>query len=350
MVVGVAVVGTGYWGKNYVRVFSELDQTFKLLYVVDTDQATLDKFQAKYSSVTMTTDMQKMLNDDRVQAVVIATPAVTHHSLAMQCIRAKKNLLVEKPLATTTKDAYEMVKAARSAGLVLMTGFTVLFIPAVQKAKEIIDDPSFGETYCLYSRRQNMGIVRNDVNVVWDLAPHDVAAFAYWLDNKRPLSVSAVGAKYLHGKHEDRAFITLTYPNNIIANAHVSWADPQKQRETVIISSNKRICVNDVNPLEPLRITNCTIKSVPNEMNYGEFQHITKAGDSISPYLAPAEPLKVQCQHFADCIEKKIPCIASGDMALDVVHILEAVDESLRNGGAPTRITYGEPAVNAGDA
>lgn len=336
MKIGICLVGIGYWGKNYLRVLSELNEQFELLYVVDFSKEAIARFQAKYPNSKFTMDMQEPLEDPEVKAFVIATPASTHFELGKKVLQHGKHALIEKPITTKSEEAQILVDMAKEREVILMVGFTVLFVPAMQKAKDIINSEEFGTPYYMYSTRTNLGIVRDDVGCMWDLAPHDLAVFAYLMD-KKVEQVSASGIRYLHKEHEDAAFINLTFENKCVANVHVSWADPQKNRTTTVVGSKMRVNVDDVNILQPLVVTKSGIQNV-NYEDYGQNKLITNVGDVILPKLAIAEPLKNQCLHFAECIIEKKKPVASGELGLHVVKVLEKAYASMAQNGAPLKI------------
>lgn len=327
----VAVIGSGNWGKNYVRVLHD-HPAWHLKYVHDAQRTSFSELRQRFVDATFVDDMEVLANDASLQAVIIATPAVTHYDIAKKFMLLGKHVLVEKPLCTRSSDAKELVAIAAEKKVTLMVGFIMLFIPSIVKAREFVASKEFGRPLSIYARRTNLGGVRHDVNVSWDLAPHDLSCFLWLLGNK-PRSVSAIGSRGLGGAIEDTVFVTLLYDDGLIGNIHLSWTDPRKQRETVVVGTGMRISVDDTNPAFPLQVTKHTLPSLAQGLDFGEFQRQIAAGDTIIPYLAPSEPLKNQCGHFAECIREASPCRASGVLGLEVVQLLEAIDKSIHSGG-----------------
>jgi predicted dehydrogenase len=334
---GVAIIGCGYWGANYVRVFTEMADC-NVLAVCDQRVSRLKDVQRRFPAVATTTEIEKILDDDEIDAVVISTEARTHHDLATRALLAGKHLLVEKPLTTSADDATALIALARERQRLLLVGHTFIYNAGVRKVKEYVNN-SLGRVYYLYARRTSLGPIRSDVNAVWDLAPHDVAIFNYLLDST-PTWVSAVGMPILGNHHEDVGFISLGYPGDIIAHIHVSWADPNKTREVVVVGSDKRILFNDLDPLERVRVFDKGVTPVvPEEpLTFGEIQFMLRDGDITSPAIAVGEPLKNQCGHFLHCIRRGELPLTDGPRGRDVVRVIEAIDESIAQRGVPVLI------------
>ena len=330
---GVAVVGCGYWGVNYVRVFTELPEAV-VLWACDSDPRRLNGIQQRFPTVGLTADIHVVLQDPNVTAVVVATPATTHFEVTRQCLERGKHVLVEKPLTTTVEDGEGLVALDRQHDQVLMVGHTFLYNAGLQKMKACIDSPAFGQVYYLRSTRTNLGPIRHDVNALWDLAPHDVAIFNYLLDAE-PEAVWATGSSVLRGDKEDVGYIHLRYPNDVVGTIHVSWVEPHKVREVVVVGSQQRVVFDDVSPQEKIRIWEKGVSPSETEVDsYGEYQLLIRDGDIISPRVQPSEPLKNQCRHFLECArDGKSPRTDAGD-GLAVVRVMCAVDLSLRQGGA----------------
>jgi predicted dehydrogenase len=328
----VAVLGCGYWGSNYVRLLHELPQA-RLALACDLDPQRLQLMQRRFPLLAVTTDPEQVWQDPAIEAVIIATPAATHYELADRALRAGKHVLVEKPLTTCVSDAEALVETAQSCGRTLMVGLTFLYNNGALMMKDLIAHPSFGRRYYLHLTRTNLGIVRPDVDVVWDLAAHDLAICDFLLD-RRPLWVQANGVTVLEHEHADVAFITLGYPDNVMANIHVSWVDPNKVREVVAVGSQRRIVFDDLNQTERLRIYEKGITSSRKEADsYGEFRLLVRDGDIISPRLTPGEPLRQQVEHFLTCIAGGVSPLSDGRVAADNVRSLAAVQRSLALGG-----------------
>ena len=272
-----------------------------------------------------------------VDAVVVCTTATTHHTLARECLQAGKHVLVEKPLTTIAEDAEDLIKVAEAHSRTLMVGHTFVYNGGIRKVKECMNQGA-DQVYYLYSSRTNLGPIRHDVNALWDLAPHDVAIFNYLLD-RAPEWVSAIGAKVLRNCREDVGFISLGYPGNVVGHIHVSWADPHKAREVVVVASHRRIVFNDLNGTEQVRVFEKGVRPAdPEPINYGEYRFQIRDGDILSPRVEIGEPLKNQCRHFLDCITRKARPITGGCEGLEVVQVLQAVDRSIALGGARVEI------------
>lgn len=244
----VAVIGAGYWGPNLIRNFNQIPDA-RVAYVCDLDASKLTTLAAQYPTLVATSDYARILDDSQVDAVVIATPVSTHRALALDALRAGKHVLVEKPLAATAQAAREMNAAARAAQRVLMVGHTFIYNPAVVKVKEYIERGALGEIYYIDSARVNLGLHQFDINVIWDLAPHDISMILYWL-GRRPLRVSARGNSYTQTDIEDVAFITLEFADKIMAHIHVSWMSPAKLRRTTIVGSKQMAVYDDLEVAE----------------------------------------------------------------------------------------------------
>ena len=338
---GVAVLGCGYWGMNYVRVFSELPGA-RVLAVCDKRADRLQEVGRRFPGVILTTDVEHALAVTGVDAVVICTEASTHHRIGRAALEAGKHVLMEKPLATTAADADDLIAVAEAQGLTLMVGHTFIYNAGIRRIKEYVDQGEVGRVYYLYSSRTNLGPIRRDVNALWDLAPHDVAIFNYLLDSS-PEWVSAVGVNVLRNRREDVGFISLGYPNDVVGHVHVSWADPNKVREMVVVGSDKRIAFNDLNPLEQVRIYEKSVTPLGGEAaSYGEYHFLMRDGNIISPRIEFSEPLKNQCGHFLECATRGTSPLTGGAAGRDVVRVMEAIDRSLRRRGAPVAVATAE--------
>lgn len=334
---GVAVIGCGYWGANYLRVFTEMADC-DVLAVCDQRASRLKDVQRRFPTVATTTAVDEIFDDNEIEAVVISTQAQTHHDLATRALLAGKHILVEKPLTTSVGDATALICLARERRRVLLVGHTFIYNAGVRKVKEYVND-GLGRVYYLYARRTSLGPIRSDVNAVWDLAPHDVAIFNYLLDST-PTWVSAVGVPIFGNHREDVSFISLGYPGDVIGHIHVSWADPNKTREVVVVGSEKRILFNDLDPLERVRVFDKGVMPVVPEdpLTFGEIQFMLRDGDITSPAIAVGEPLKNQCGHFLHCIRRGELPLTDGYRGRDVVQVMEAIDESILRRGAPVQI------------
>ncbi len=334
---GIATLGCGYWGINYVRVFSELPQS-RVVVVCDRRTDRLQEVRRRFPGVELTAEVEDALRLDGVDAAVVCTEATGHYRVARRCLAAGKHVLVEKPMTMTMTEAKELIALAESKGVTLMVGHTFLYNAGIRKVKAYIEQAEVGRVYYLYARRTNLGPIRWDVNALWDLAPHDVSIFNYLLDSV-PEWVSAVGAKVLQNSREDVGFISLGYQDGIVGHVHVSWADPNKVREVVVVGSDKRIVFNDLSALERVRVFEKGVAPTPAEApTYGEYHFLMRDGDIISPKIEVSEPLKNQCSHFLECVTQGSRPLTGGREGLDVVRVMEAVNRSLERKGAPVEV------------
>jgi predicted dehydrogenase len=343
---GVAIIGCGYWGINYVRVFKELPQIASVT-VCDQRPERLREVGERFPGVALTTDIDTVLRSDKIEAVVVSTPAAAHYEVTRRCLEAGKQVLVEKPITTKVDDAKKLIELAEANGVILMVGHTFIYNPAVQKVKTYIDQGEAGQVYCLYSRRTNLGPIRRDVNAIWDLAPHDVSIFNY-LMNDMPSWVSAVGRNVLHNGYEDIGFISVGYADGTIGHIHVSWADPNKVREVVVVGSEKRIVFDDIKTMEQVRVFEKGVTVAEVEApSYGEYRLQIRDGDILSPKVQVSEPLKNQCTHFLECVSQQRKPLTDGQAGLDVVRVMTAIDRSLEFEGVPVSIQYGIPLFSS---
>ncbi len=335
--IGIAVLGVGYWGINYVRIFSELPNA-RIAVVCDARRERLEEVARRFPNLPLTTSVDQALALPGVDAAVVCTPATTHYEIARRGLEAGKHLLIEKPITRTVEDAEALTLLAEEKNLTLMVGHTFIYNPAIRRMREYLERGELGRLYFLYSRRTNMGPIRSDVNALWDLAPHDVSIFNFLLDTA-PQWVSAVGAKVLRNGREDVGFVSLGYPDNVMAHIQVSWADAYKVREVVVVGSDKRLSFNELNPLERLRLFDKGVSVVePEAENYGEYQLRMRDGAIISPPIEASEPLKNECLHFVDCVTTGVRPITDGWAGLDVVRVMEAIDRSVEQRGAPVEL------------
>lgn len=339
--VGIAIIGCGSWGMNYVRVFNELPRA-QVVAVCDQRAERLKDVHRQFPDLTATTDIEQALSLPGVDAAVVCTNASSHFDVARHVLEAKKHLLLEKPMATTSERAEKLLILSRAQGVKLMIGHIFLYNAGVRKVKSYMEQNQIGEFYYLYSRRTNLGPIRSDVNALWDLAPHDVSIFNYLL-GQLPEWVSAVATRALHNGREDVGFIVLGYPNNVLGHIHVSWAEPHKVREVVVVGSEKRIVFDDLDPLERVRIFEkgvAPVNTTPSPSSYGEYQYSFRDGDIISPKVEINEPLKAQCNHFLDCVIRDEKVLTDGEAGYQNVKILEAANRSVSRRGAPVELTW----------
>jgi predicted dehydrogenase len=337
---GVAILGCGYWGTNYVRVLGELPEV-RVCVACDARPDRLQEVARRFPAVTVTTDLDTALSHPGVDAVVVCTNATTHYNVTRRALTMGKHVLVEKPLTMVSAEADDLIELAESKSIVLMVGHTFVYNAGIQKVKEYVETGR-DQVYYLYSSRTNLGPIRADVNALWDLAPHDVAIFNYLLEST-PEWVSAVGANVLGNCREDVGFISVGYHgdrSDIVGHIHVSWADPHKTRELVVVGSDRRVVFNDLNGIEQVRVFEKGVKAAVTEepLTYGEHRLQIRDGDIVSPRLEVSEPLKNQCRHFVECVTGGVTPITSGRDGERVVRVLEAVERSLKLRGAPVEV------------
>jgi predicted dehydrogenase len=332
---GVAVIGCGYWGPNLIRNFMGCDRT-RMVAVCDQNPARLAHVARTYPDLKLRQELDEVLEDPAVNAVAIATPVSTHADLALAALNAGKHVLVEKPMAATVHEAEAIVRRAREQGLSLMVDHVFIYSPPVRKIKQIIDAGELGEIYYIDSVRINLGLIQKDVNVLWDLAPHDLSIVDYFL-NQLPRSLSATGTCHTGGREEDVAYLNLDFGKNLIATFHVNWLSPIKIRHIIIGGNKKSLVYNDLDPVEPIKVYDhgFEVASTP-EAKQG-IMISYRTGDIWSPHLPREEPLQNMVRHFVQCIQEKKEPITGGEAGLRVVRILEAAQRSIKAQGG--RIT-----------
>jgi len=326
----VALVGFGYWGPNLARNLQNLAGP-SWRYLVDASAERRDRAATQYPQVTVTADLDDVLHDGEVGAVVLATPAATHAPLGRALLEAGKHVLVEKPLALSTVDAVGLARLADERGLVLMVGHTFEYVPAVRKMKEIVDKGEIGDLLYLHSQRLNLGRIQSDINAFWSIGPHDVS-IANYLTGRRPDWAAARGARYLHDAVEDVAFVTLGYPGGVLAHMHVSWLDPSKTRKTTVVGSRQMIVYDDMDADARLRVYDKGADRLDADA-YGAWQYRLRDGAMYVPRLEMAEPLAEELRHFLACAQTGDRPRTDGWNGAAVVAVLEAVDRSLTSGG-----------------
>jgi predicted dehydrogenase len=323
----LAQLGCGYWGPNLLRNFSALPGCL-VKYVVDSSAERRAFVQANFPRTTPVESSKQVLEDPEVGAVVIATPAATHFTLAKQALQAGKHIFVEKPLATKAAEVDELARCAAERNLVVMTGHTFIYNSAVRFVKKLIDAGELGEIRYIYSQRLNLGRIRSDIDALWNFAPHDISIIQYWLGDPEPVSVSKRGMAYMQDGIEDVVFLSLEYPSKIIANVHVSWLDPQKVRKMIIVGSRKMVVYDDVAD-DKIAIYDKGIdrKAILGQnMDFDNPQAVQfsyRSGDILLPQVKFVEPLRVEAEHFLDCIRNSRTPLTGLQHARAVVSILE---------------------------
>jgi predicted dehydrogenase len=327
----VGVVGCGYWGPNLVRNFRSLPDC-RLKMMCDISKERLKHLTSLYPDVEGEVDYDHMLNGVGLDAVVIATAVRFHYPMAKAALLAGKHAFIEKPMAASVEQCAELVEIAQRNGLVLMVGHTFLYSPAVRKIKEIVDRGDLGEIRYICARRLNLGLFQKDINVAWDLAPHDISIILHLLEDF-PISVNCRGSAHVTPGIEDVTSMSLTFHKDRSAIIHSSWLDPRKVREMTIVGSKRMIVYDDVALQEKIRVFDARVERPPHYDTFAEFHYAYHYGDTYSPYIKQEEPLKTECQHFLDCIHQGKEPLTNGRQGLELVRILEASSQSLRVGG-----------------
>ncbi|RME41921.1 MAG: gfo/Idh/MocA family oxidoreductase [Chloroflexi bacterium] len=326
----IGVIGYGYWGPKLVRNFQEIPAT-QVTMIADLDPERLAQAHQTYPRIRVTRDYHELLASD-VDAVVIATPVATHFPIGRDCLSQGKHVLIEKPLARKREEGQVLIDLAGRHGLVLMVGHTFEYNPAVRMLKEIVASGEIGRVYYIHASRTNLGIFQKDVNVLWDLAPHDISILLYVL-GLDPLNVSATGQAYVQPGIHDIARLTVNFAERVQAHIHISWLDPCKVRRITVVGERKMVVYDDVEMLEKIKIYDKGVDRPDHTDNYGEFQLSYRYGNITIPRVPLHEPLKVECTHFAECILHGRQPQSDGEVGLKVVKVLESAEKSLLNGG-----------------
>lgn len=328
----VAIIGCGYWGPNLLRNFSE-DSRVNVKYVCDKRPDRLEALRRRYPAVKYTDNFDEVLADPNLDGVVIATPANTHCPLALRAFEFGKHVLVEKPMATNIEDCRTMIDAARDAGKILMVDHTFLFHPAVQRMKQVMENEPMGKPLYFNASRVNLGIFQPDVNVIWDLALHDITIMDYLLA-RTPRSIMAAGASHTPHGIEDIAWVTMLFDDNLIANVHVSWLSPVKMRQITIGCQQKMMVFNDLITSEKLRIYDKGINFVEPLTDEEKFHTMItyRIGDMYAPALDLTEPLRLMTSHFVDCMVEGIRPLTSGEDGLRIVTLVNEADRAAKTG------------------
>jgi predicted dehydrogenase len=333
--VTVAVVGTGDWGANLVRNFGTLPQA-RLAMLCDSDAQRLERFAASYPDARRVREPQQVAADPEVQGVVVAASAVNHYSLAKLFLEAGKDVYVEKPLTLEVAHAEELVALSRRTNRLLMVGHLLLFHPGVRYLKQLVQSGELGDLYYIYSQRVNLGKVRRDENALWSFAPHDLSVMLHLLEAE-PEDVAARGSAFLQGNVEDVVFVSLRFPGGRMAHVHVSWLDPHKLRKFTVVGSKKMAVFDDMEASEKIRIYDRRVEKAGQIVPYSEALTV-RTGDILIPNVALQEPLRLECQHFVECVRERKQPLTDGEDGLRVVRVLAAAQRSLEQGGAPVPI------------
>jgi len=332
----VGVVGCGYWGPNLIRNFRALPDCH-LKSICDVSEQRLRHLHSLYPEVEAEKKFETLLADPALDAIVVATSVKHHFPMAKASLLAGKHTLVEKPLAASAEQCEELVAIAKKQGLVLMVGHTFLYSPAVKKIKEIVDNGDIGDIRYISARRLNLGLFQKDINVAWDLAPHDISIILFIMQ-ETPSSINCRGTAHITPGIEDVTSMNLHFSEEKSAFIQSSWLDPKKTREMTIVGSERMIVYDDVAPQEKIKIFDTRVERPPHYDTFAEFHYAYHYGDMYSPYIKQDEPLKTECQHFLDCIRNGTTPLTDGQCGLDVVKILEASSASLKLKGAPIEL------------
>jgi predicted dehydrogenase len=335
----VGVVGCGYWGPNLVRNLKSLPNC-NLKVMCDVNEARLKHLKSLYAEVEGVTDFDYLLNGIQLDAIVIATPVKYHYRLAKASLLAGKHTFIEKPMASSSVECEELIEIADRKRLVLMVGHTFLYSAPVRKIVEVVQAGDLGEIRYISSRRLNLGLFQKDINVAWDLAPHDISIILHIL-REPPLVVNCQGNAHLTPGIEDVTNISLAFRNKRFATIQSSWLEPRKIREMTIVGTRRMIVYDDLETNEKIRIYDVRVERPPHYDTFGDFHYSYHYGDSYIPQIKQEEPLKAECQHFLDCIESGATPLTGGREGLELVRILEAASQSLKCDGAPVVFSRG---------
>jgi len=334
----IGQVGLGHWGPNLLRNFVALPGS-QVRVCCDIDPAARAKVVSTYPGVEVTADYQRLLQDEEIEAIVVSSPARLHYEQSQLALEHGKHVFVEKPIALDVAQAVELVRLAEARQRVLMVGHLLLYHPAVRQLKSYVEAGDLGRIHYIYSHRLNLGKVRRDENAMWSLAPHDISVALYLLDQV-PEAVSAQGRAYLRPGVHDLVFLTMYFPDGALAHCHVSWLDPHKVRRFTVVGSKKMAVFDDMEPREKIRLYDAGV-DFP-EVGYSDLLTL-RFGDVYIPRVDMKEPLRLECQHFLDCIEQGLRPISDGRNGLDVLRVLYAAQQSLERDGQPMTLTEVAP-------
>jgi predicted dehydrogenase len=343
--IAVGVLGCGYWGPLLVRNFKSLPDC-ELKVVCDVNAARLKHLGTLYPDVEGMSHPQQLLNGCGLDAVVIATPVKDHYASAKASLLAGKHTFIEKPMASSSEECEELIDIAERNGLVLMVDHTFLYSAPVRKIVEIIEAGDLGDIRYINCRRLNLGLFQTDINVAWDLAPHDISIILHIL-GEFPLAINCQGNAHVHRHVEDVTNMSLSFPRKRFATIQSSWLEPRKIREMTIVGTRRMLVYDDLRTREKIRIHDARVERPPHYDTFAEFQYSYHYGDSYIPYLHQEEPLKLACQHFLECIKTNSEPLTNGYRGLEMVRILEAASASLKMNGAPVTFSGSNGATPA---
>lgn len=338
----IGQIGFGYWGPNLTRNFAALDNV-AIAGIFDPSASSNEKFKSQYIESKIYPDVDSLINDNSIDAVVIASPADSHYELSKKSLLAGKHIFVEKPLALKASECEELLKISEQNKKIIFVGHVFVYNVVVNKLKDYIKRGVLGDIYYIYSSRLNLGRIRNDINSMWNLAPHDISILLYLLESD-PVRVSARGFSYIQKGIEDVVFINLDFKNGVSAHIHCSWLDPGKVRKMTIVGSEKMVVYDDVSNNAKIQIFDKGIDKkvktgdLGQYSTFGDFQLLLRAGDVTIPKINFVEPLRMECTHFIECINEGKQPVTDGYNGLKVTKILEKAEISLRNNGRIVKI------------
>jgi len=336
--INIGLIGYGYWGPNLVRNFSGIPDA-QVRAVADLDEQRLGLVRTRFPAIEVTTDFRTLISNPRIDAVAIATPVSSHFDLALQALRAGKHVFIEKPITNTAEQAEQLIAEAEQRSLVLHVDHTFIYTGAVRKIRELVENGEIGELYYYDSVRVNLGLFQSDVDVMWDLAVHDLSIMNYVFPST-PTAVSAVGVKHVQGNPTNVAFLTVLFQENCIAHFHVNWLAPVKVRRTLIGGSRKMIVYDDLEPSEKIKVYEKGITTEGGKEQAYQQRIGYRTGDMWAPKLDVAEALQVEAEHFVRCVTEGEPSLSDGQAGLRVVRILEAATRSLNERGRPVELGW----------
>jgi predicted dehydrogenase len=339
--VRLGVVGYGYWGPNLVRTLAE-SREVSVEVVADLDPDRLARARERHRDVGRVTTDYRDVFELGLDAVVVCTPPQTHFAIASECLEQGLDVFVEKPLATSSSDAWRLDAIARRHGRVLMVGHIGPYVPAVRLLKQMVDAGDLGDLAYVDTVRGGLGLFHPSLNVVWDLAPHDVAILMYLLD-EAPISVSAHGGAYVRDAVEDVAYVALAFPSGILAHARLSWLDPCKTRRIAVVGRQKMVVYDDLEAHEKLKVYDKRVDAIRRTDTFGEHQFAYHYGSVVSPYIEQEEPLRIECRHFVECVTHRRTPLTDGTNGARVVQVIEAAQVSMREGGRVVAVAPAAP-------
>jgi predicted dehydrogenase len=337
----IAVIGCGYWGPNLIRNFSFLSDC-NVHTVCDLKDDRLAHMKQLYPEVETSKEFEQAVQTPDIDAIVIATPVRFHFEMAKAVLQAGKHVFIEKPMASSVAECKELIKLAETQNLTIMLGHTFIYSPPVRRVKEIIDSGDIGEIQYISSRRLNLGLFQTDINVAWDLAPHDISIILYIL-GQLPDSVNCQGKAHVNPKIEDVTNMTLNFANGGFATIQSSWLDPNKVREMTFVGSKRMLVYDDLQPMEKIKIYDKRVETPPHYDTFAEFHYSYHYGDMYAPYIKQYEPLRMECQEFLNSIKTGLKPETGSTEGLQVIQILEAASKSLKNDGALVKIDRVDP-------